>query len=104
MDLPVRSETYSEPSQVSKMMLFANIVNGQKPVTIFLKSPIFDVWEGTEHVFMVISITEWGSVFDFDNAMCEWQLFFLHIIFSIKLYSSTLRYKFSQCSGGLNWN
>ena len=43
----IKKETYSEPSQTSKMELFANIVNG------FYYShtkPILDVWQGSEDV------------------------------------------------------
>ena len=37
-------EAYSEPSQLSTMKLYANIVHGWKPLTIFAKSSILDVW------------------------------------------------------------
>ena len=40
---------HSEPSQTSKMELFAKIVNGLKPLTVFVKSSILDVWIGLMH-------------------------------------------------------
>ena len=36
-------EGYSEPCQISKKELFRQIVNGLKPLTIFVKSSISDV-------------------------------------------------------------
>ena len=36
-------ETYSEHSQRFKMELFAKIMNGFQPITIFAKSSILDV-------------------------------------------------------------
>ena len=41
----VFAEVHSEPCETSKIDLFANIVNGQKPLTIFAKSYILDVWQ-----------------------------------------------------------
>ena len=37
------AETYAEACQTSNMELFAKIVKGWKPVTIFIKSTIFNV-------------------------------------------------------------
>ena len=45
------SEAYSEPCQTSMMKLFAKIVNGLKPVTIFGKNSILDIWQGSEYSF-----------------------------------------------------
>ena len=42
-------ETYSEPSQTSEMEIFAITVNHFKPLTIFGKSSILDVWLGSEY-------------------------------------------------------
>ena len=42
-------EAHSEPSQVSKMDLFAKIVKGWKSLTIFAKSSILDVCLGSEY-------------------------------------------------------
>ena len=36
-------EAYSEPCQTSKIELFAKIVNGFQPLTIFAKSSVLDV-------------------------------------------------------------
>ena len=44
------SEAHSESSQTSKMKLFGKLVNGWKALTIFIKSPIFDVWLDSEYV------------------------------------------------------
>ena len=35
------SEAYSEPSQTSKMKVFAKIVSGFEPFTVFTKSSMF---------------------------------------------------------------
>ena len=43
------SEAYSEPSWTSKMDLFAKIVNGWTPLTIFAKRSILDVRLGSEY-------------------------------------------------------
>ena len=43
-------EGYSEPYQISKKELFTQIVNGLKPLTIFVKSSISDVGLGSEYV------------------------------------------------------
>ena len=42
------TEVYSEPCQISKMELYAQIVNGFQPLTIIEKSSILDVWQGSE--------------------------------------------------------
>ena len=41
-------EAYSEPCQTSKIELFAKIVNEWKLLTIFKKSSILDVWQGSD--------------------------------------------------------
>ena len=43
------TESCSEPSQTSKMKLFAKTVKSQKPWTNFTKSSILDVWLGFEY-------------------------------------------------------
>ena len=45
------SEAYVEPYQTSKMKLFAKMVKGFQPLTIFTKSFILDVWQGPECIF-----------------------------------------------------
>ena len=42
-------EAYSEHCQTSKMELFAKIVNSWKPLSIFAKSSILDVWQDSEY-------------------------------------------------------
>ena len=42
-----------EPSQTSKMEHFAKIVNIFKPLTIFAKTTILDVWLGSVYVSRV---------------------------------------------------
>ena len=37
------AELHSEPSQTSKIEVFAKIINGFKPLTIFAKKSILDV-------------------------------------------------------------
>ena len=43
------SETCSEPSQTSKMNLFAEIFNGIQPLTILANNAILDVLLGSEY-------------------------------------------------------
>ena len=44
------SGEYSEPSQTSKMELFAKIVGGFQPLSIFSRSFILDAWQGSTFV------------------------------------------------------
>ena len=41
------TEMYLEPTQLSKMQLFAKIVKGFQDITIFRKTSILDVWLGS---------------------------------------------------------
>ena len=41
--------SYSEPCQTSKMERFAKTVDGLKPLTIFTKHSILDVWQDSEY-------------------------------------------------------
>ena len=43
------SETYSEASQAPKMELFAKILEGFQPLTVFEKNSVLDVWLGSEY-------------------------------------------------------
>ena len=43
------TEVFSEFRQTSKIKLFAKIVNDWKSLTIFTKSFILDVWQGSEN-------------------------------------------------------
>ena len=43
------TEAYSEHCQTSRMERFMKIVNGQKPLTIFAKCSILNVWQGSEY-------------------------------------------------------
>ena len=43
-NIEIDAEAYSEPCQTTKMSIFTKIVNGWKPLTIFAKSSIFDIW------------------------------------------------------------
>ena len=42
-------KAYSKPCLTSEMELFAKIVNGLKPLTVFTKSSILDLGQGSEH-------------------------------------------------------
>ena len=42
-------EAYSKTCQTSKMKLFVNMVNDYKPLNIFAKSSMLDVWQGSEY-------------------------------------------------------
>ena len=44
-----KSEVYPDPSWTSKIGLFAKIINGFQPLTIFAKSSILDVQLGSEY-------------------------------------------------------
>ena len=43
-------EAYSEPCQISRIVLLAEICNGWKPLTSFTRSSILDVYQGSEYV------------------------------------------------------
>ena len=45
----MKAKAYSEPCQTSKMEFFAKLVKGFKPLTIFVKSSILDVWQSSEY-------------------------------------------------------
>ena len=45
------TEAYSVPSPTSKIEHFHKIVKGWKPVSIVAKSPILDVWIGSDALF-----------------------------------------------------
>ena len=42
-------EVYSEPSQISKTEYFLKIINDWKPLTIFAKSIVLDVWLSSKY-------------------------------------------------------
>ena len=44
-------EAYLELCQTSKVELFAKMVNGEKLLTVFVKSSILAVWQGSEYAF-----------------------------------------------------
>ena len=46
--LPI-AEAYAEPCKTSKMEFSAKIVNGIQPLTIFAKSSVLEVWQGSEY-------------------------------------------------------
>ena len=52
------SDPYSEPTQKSKIKLFAKTINAWKPLFIFIKSFILDVWLGSEYVSVISSKLE----------------------------------------------
>ena len=43
------SEAYSEPRETSKIELSVKTVYGFKPLTIFVKSSVWDIWFGSEY-------------------------------------------------------
>ena len=53
-------DTYSEPCETSKMERFVKIVNNFKPLTIFGKRSILDIWEDCEYAYVIYDI---NSVF-----------------------------------------
>ena len=46
-------EAYAEPCRTSKMEVFAKIVDDLKPLTIFTKHYILDVWQGFEYACVI---------------------------------------------------
>ena len=72
------TEAYPEPSQTSKMELFAKIVNGFYPLTIFGKSFILDIWLGSVcapriYVNKYTDIILWKLSYDF-FPWVRWQI------------------------------
>ena len=45
----VSTEAYSEPCQTYKVERFAKTVKDWKPLAIFAKRPVLDVWLSSEH-------------------------------------------------------
>ena len=43
------SEPYLEPFQTSKILWSVKILNRWKPITIFAKHSILDIWQGSEY-------------------------------------------------------
>ena len=50
------SGAYLEPYQTSKMEIFAKIANAWKPLIIFAKCSILDVWEGSEYASALFKV------------------------------------------------
>ena len=59
-----QKETYLEPFQTSKTNFFVKIVNQFQSLTIFAKSPILKVWQGSEYtsVNLIIKTNEPNKV------------------------------------------
>ena len=49
----VRPESHSEPSQTTKVELFAKIVNGSKSLIVFAGSSFLDDWFGSKYACIV---------------------------------------------------
>ena len=47
----LEAETYSEPSQITKIERFVKIVDGSEPLTIFAKRSILEVWQGSGQAY-----------------------------------------------------
>ena len=80
------TETYSESYQASKMELFAKIVNGWKPLTIFAKSSILDVWQCC--IFRALSfIWSWCNCRRVisKNFLNVWRLCYLLLLSAIRI-------------------
>ena len=50
-----KAEVSSEPCQTSKTERFAKTANNWKPLTIFAKCSILDVWQGSEYGYESIT-------------------------------------------------
>ena len=55
-------EAYLEPCQASKMELFVEIVNDWKPWTIFAKSSILNILQGSKHASGISSFFQFGDI------------------------------------------
>ena len=53
------SETYWEFCQTCKMERFAKIINGWKPLIIFAKRSILDVWQNSHYASESQSVLIW---------------------------------------------
>ena len=68
------SDPYSEPTQKSKIKLFAKTINAWKPLFISIKSFILDVWLGSEYVSVISSKLESSHLCSSKNSSAhEWQ-------------------------------
>lgn len=47
----MKTEAYSGVSQTSKTQIFAKIVNGWEPLTIYEKSFILEIWPGSNYAW-----------------------------------------------------
>lgn len=61
------TEVYSKPCRTSKIRYFAKIVGRWKPLTIFAKSCILDLWQGSEYIsavrcVLVKQLLNWISI------------------------------------------
>ena len=54
----------SESCQTPKMELFAKLVKNEKPLTIFVKTSMLDVWQGSEYASELPSKVRDVSVLD----------------------------------------
>ena len=63
-----KAEVYSKPSQLIKVESFPKMAIRWKPLTIFAKNSILDVWLGSEYASKKISIF-FLSVFFFKNIL-----------------------------------
>ena len=52
-NIMVTTESHPEPSQTSKVELFAKIINGSKSLIVFARSSILDDWFGSEYACFV---------------------------------------------------
>ena len=83
----INAQLHSEPSQTSKMELFVKMLNDWKPLTIFVKSFILDVWLGCEYtceMFWYFAITLSRFVKHFcgikSKAFRSWLRFLKHFL------------------------
>ena len=89
-----------QTSQTTKMDLLAKIVNGWKPLTIFAKPFILDVWLGSEYASDRLSKLPQGINNGFWNF--EKTPFFLHIGISVKGLKAWFFYRWVLTSATLD--
>ena len=71
-----RAEPYLEPSHTSKMERFAKKVNSWKPLTIFAKRFVWDVWLGSEYTSAELHLS--SNYLNDDGFSCKWFITLVH--------------------------
>ena len=79
---PLGAETYAEACQTSNMELFAKIVKGWKPVTIFIKSTIFFT--------LLKALLKFPYIFEYSRSIWMFSNYYLVTLKPTKLMMSAM--------------